>query len=62
MIRKARGLTLMNDNASMKDWRILNGRMWDYWAKAFPCLCETKTLLQRPQRHGGLECKRHCVC
>eukprot|EP00959_Pyramimonas_sp_CCMP1952_P152928 3199288-Pyramimonas_sp.AAC.1 len=21
-----------------------------------------ETLLQRPQRHGGLECKRHCVC
>eukprot|EP00959_Pyramimonas_sp_CCMP1952_P352373 7383020-Pyramimonas_sp.AAC.1 len=41
MIRKARGLTLMDDNASIKEWRKLN---------------------ERPQRHGGLERKRHCMC
>eukprot|EP00959_Pyramimonas_sp_CCMP1952_P146801 3072778-Pyramimonas_sp.AAC.1 len=36
MIRKARGLSLMDDNAFVKEWRKLNEVIWEYWANAFP--------------------------
>eukprot|EP00959_Pyramimonas_sp_CCMP1952_P357698 7489480-Pyramimonas_sp.AAC.1 len=36
MIRKARALSLMNDNHSMTEWRKLNEIIWAYWANASP--------------------------
>eukprot|EP00959_Pyramimonas_sp_CCMP1952_P353460 7405593-Pyramimonas_sp.AAC.1 len=42
MIRKARGLTLMNDNASIKEWRKLNELICDYWAKDFPAFVKQR--------------------
>eukprot|EP00959_Pyramimonas_sp_CCMP1952_P126197 2639035-Pyramimonas_sp.AAC.1 len=42
MIRKARGLSLMNDNASIKEWRILNEVIWGYWANDFPALVKQR--------------------
>eukprot|EP00959_Pyramimonas_sp_CCMP1952_P246324 5148633-Pyramimonas_sp.AAC.1 len=36
VIRKARDLSLMNDNASMKEWRTLNELIWEYWTSDFP--------------------------
>eukprot|EP00959_Pyramimonas_sp_CCMP1952_P169488 3540491-Pyramimonas_sp.AAC.1 len=36
MIRKARGLSLMDDNHSITEWRKLNEVIWDYWANVFP--------------------------
>eukprot|EP00959_Pyramimonas_sp_CCMP1952_P032215 676137-Pyramimonas_sp.AAC.1 len=42
MIRKARGLSLMNDNASIKEWRELNEVIRGYWAKDFPAFVKQR--------------------
>eukprot|EP00959_Pyramimonas_sp_CCMP1952_P107702 2251949-Pyramimonas_sp.AAC.1 len=42
MLRKARGLSLMNDNASIKEWRRLNEVIWEYWANDFPAFVKQR--------------------
>eukprot|EP00959_Pyramimonas_sp_CCMP1952_P276698 5783904-Pyramimonas_sp.AAC.1 len=42
MIRNARGLMMMSDNAYIKEWRKLNEVIWAYRANDFPAFVKQR--------------------